>query len=85
MLEHGFRLPERYREFEPKVAAIRDAFAVREEGTVPCNNDLLAENFLLTRDGLRLIDYEYSGNNDPCFSSATCGASRTSRPRNSRS
>ena len=67
MLERGFRLPERYREFEPKVAAIREAFAVREEGTVPCNNDLLAENFLLTRDGLRLIDYEYSGNNDPCF------------------
>ena len=65
--ERGFRLPERYREFEPQVAAIRDAFAAREEATVPCNNDLLAENFLLTRTGLRLIDYEYSGNNDPCF------------------
>jgi len=67
VLERGFRLPERYREFEPRVAAIREAFAVRDEGTVPCNNDLLAENFLLTRSGLRLIDYEYSGNNDPCF------------------
>jgi len=67
VLERGFRLPERYREFEPKVAAIREAFAPRAQGTVPCNNDLLAENFLLTRGGLRLIDYEYSGNNDPCF------------------
>ena len=65
--ERGFRLPERYLEFEPHVGAIRDAFAVRDEGTVPCNNDLLAENFMLTADGLRLIDYEYSGNNDPCF------------------
>ncbi len=65
--ERGFRLPERYREFAPHVAAIRDAFAVREEGIVPCNNDLLAENFILTGDGFRLIDYEYSGNNDPCF------------------
>ena len=63
----GFRLPERYEEFEPHVAAIRDAFAVRDEGTVPCNNDLLAENFMLTQSGLRLIDYEYSGNNDACF------------------
>jgi thiamine kinase-like enzyme len=54
--ERGFRLPERYEEF-----------ALRDEGTVPCNNDLLAENFMLTADGLRLIDYEYSGNNDPCF------------------
>ena len=34
---------------------------------MPCNNDLLAENFILTPDGFRLIDYEYSGNNDPCF------------------
>jgi thiamine kinase-like enzyme len=63
----GFRLPERYEEFEPHVAAIRGAFAVRDEGTVPCNNDLLAENFMLTASGMRLIDYEYSGNNDPCF------------------
>ena len=26
------------------VAAIREAFTVRDEGTMPCNNDLLAEN-----------------------------------------
>jgi thiamine kinase-like enzyme len=63
----GFRLPNGYERFEPHVAAIRYAFAAREEGTVPCNNDLLAENFMLTPSGLRLIDYEYSGNNDPCF------------------
>jgi len=63
----GFRLPERYEEFASHLDAIRDAFAVRAEATVPCNNDLLAENFMLTRAGLRLIDYEYSGNNDPCF------------------
>ena len=63
----GFALPEGYAEFEPHVAAIREAFAPRDEGTVPCNNDLLAENFMLTPAGLRLIDYEYSGNNDACF------------------
>jgi thiamine kinase-like enzyme len=65
--ERGFRLPDRYEQFEPHVDAIRDAFTVRDEGTLPCNNDLLAENFMLTPSGLRLIDYEYSGNNDPCF------------------
>jgi thiamine kinase-like enzyme len=63
----GFRLPVRYLEFEPHVAAIREALTVRDEGTVPCNNDLLAENFILAEDGFRLIDYEYSGNNDACF------------------
>jgi len=72
--EHGFRLPDRYRDFEPHVAAIREAFSLREEGTVPCNNDLLAENFMLTPSGLRLIDYEYSGNNDPCFELGNIGS-----------
>jgi thiamine kinase-like enzyme len=65
--ERGFRLPDRYEEFSPQVAAIREAFMARDEGTVPCNNDLLAENFILTESGFRLIDYEYSGNNDACF------------------
>ena len=40
---------------------------MRPEATVPCNNDLLAENLMITAAGMRLIDYEYSGNNDPCF------------------
>jgi thiamine kinase-like enzyme len=41
--------------------------AVRSEAAVPCNNDLLAENFIDVGDGFRLIDYEYSGMNDACF------------------
>ena len=65
--ERGFRLPERYLEFEPQVRALEQAMLVRAEGTVPCNNDLLAENFIDVGDGFRLIDYEYSGNNDACF------------------
>jgi thiamine kinase-like enzyme len=40
---------------------------VRAEGTVPCNNDLLAANFIDDGDQIWLIDYEYSGNNDACF------------------
>ena len=41
--------------------------ACAPEPTVPCNNDLLAENFIDVGGELRLIDYEYSGNNEPCF------------------
>ena len=37
------------------------------EALVPCNNDLLAGNFIDTGREIRLIDYEYAGNNDPCF------------------
>jgi thiamine kinase-like enzyme len=65
--ERGFRLPDRYLEFEPQVRAIEEAMRVRAEPPVPCNNDLLAENFIDVGSRLRLIDYEYSGNNDACF------------------
>jgi len=65
--ERGFRLPDRYLEFEPQVRALEQAMRVRTEATVPCNNDLLAENFIDVGGELRLIDYEYSGNNEPCF------------------
>ncbi len=65
--ERGFRLPDRYREFEPQVAEIREALAARPERRLPCNNDLLAENFIDAGDHLWLIDYEYSGNNEPSF------------------
>jgi thiamine kinase-like enzyme len=65
--ERGFRLPDGYLELEPRIRAIEEAMRKRPEPRVPCNNDLLAENFIDTGDGLRLIDYEYSGNNEPSF------------------
>jgi thiamine kinase-like enzyme len=65
--ERGLRLPERYLEFAPQVARIERAMAARAELPVPCNNDLLAENFIWTGDRFQLIDYEYSGNNDAMF------------------
>jgi thiamine kinase-like enzyme len=65
--ERGFRLPDRYLDFEPQVRALERAMRVRSEPTVPCNNDLLAENFIDVGGELRLIDYEYSGNNEPSF------------------
>jgi thiamine kinase-like enzyme len=65
--ERGFRLPDRYDEFEPHVRTLERAMRVRPEQTVPCNNDLLAENFIEVDGEMRLIDYEYSGNNEPSF------------------
>jgi thiamine kinase-like enzyme len=34
---------------------------------MPCHNDLLCENFIDDGTALRIVDYELSGNNDPCF------------------
>jgi len=65
--ERGFRLPARYEEFEPKIRELERAMRVLTEPTVPCNNDLLAENFIRVGGEMRLIDYEYSGNNEASF------------------
>ena len=65
--ERGFRLPAGYLDFAGQVERIRRAMSVRPEPTVPCNNDLLAENFIDDGERLWLIDYEYSGNNEPSF------------------
>jgi len=65
--ENGFALPAGYELHDDQFQLIRTALAVRDEGTVPCNNDLLAGNFVDDGKKLWLIDYEYSGNNDACF------------------
>ena len=63
----GMRIPAGYDNLMPAFMAARQALAARAEGTVPCNNDLLAANFIDDGERIWLIDYEYSGNNDPCF------------------
>jgi len=65
--EHGFRLPDDYLSFGPVVRLIEEALRASAGPTVPCHNDLLAANIMDDGDRLWLIDYEYSGNNDPCF------------------
>lgn len=65
--ERGYRLPPRYLEFMPRVEHIRDALTVIPTQPVPCNNDLLAANFIDDGDRLWVIDFEYAGNNDPYF------------------
>jgi thiamine kinase-like enzyme len=65
--EHGVRIPDSYRGRLPTVERVEQAVSARALPTVPCNNDLLAENYIDDGNLLRLIDFEYSGNNDPCF------------------
>jgi len=63
----SIRIPDGYRDALPKVALIEAALAAKPLATVPCHNDLLAENYLDDRSKLWIVDYEYSGNNDPTF------------------
>ena len=63
----GMRIPRGYDDLAGQFEAMRAALAARPVPTVPCNNDLLAGNFIDDGHRIWLIDYEYSGNNDPCF------------------
>jgi thiamine kinase-like enzyme len=63
----GFRIPDGYDDLLRPFNAASKALAARPAATVPCHNDLLAANFIDDGDRIWLIDYELSGNNDPCF------------------
>jgi thiamine kinase-like enzyme len=65
--ENGFSLPAGYERYDERFQMIRAALTAHHQPTVPCNNDLLAGNFVDDGTKVWLIDYEYSGNNDPCF------------------
>jgi thiamine kinase-like enzyme len=65
--ERGITIPAGYDDLMGRFDDAARALAVRDEGTVPCNNDLLAANFIEDGEKVWLIDYEYSGNNDACF------------------
>ena len=65
--ERAIKIPAGYPERMSTVNEIEKAMSVKPLATVPCNNDLLAENYIDDGKQLWLIDYEYSGNNDPTF------------------
>jgi thiamine kinase-like enzyme len=65
--ERDVSVPNGFRDRMPRVAEIERAFAAEPLPTVPCHNDLLAENYIDDGSKLWIVDFEYSGNNDPCF------------------
>jgi thiamine kinase-like enzyme len=63
---HGLVCPAGILDWLPVVRRIQDALAVNPLPLVPSNNDLLAKNIM--DDGrIRIIDYDFSGMNDPMF------------------
>jgi thiamine kinase-like enzyme len=65
--QHRVEIPADYRERLPLVAEIERAVRAAALPSVSCHNDLLCENFIDDGRSLRIVDYELSGNNDPCF------------------
>jgi thiamine kinase-like enzyme len=65
--QHQVPIPLDYRARLPLVGEIEQAVRVGALPIVSCHNDLLCENFIDDGRCLRIVDYELSGNNDPCF------------------
>ena len=65
--DRAIKIPDGYLDRMSTVNRIEEAMNAKPLATVPCNNDLLAENYIDDGSQLWLIDYEYSGNNDPTF------------------
>jgi thiamine kinase-like enzyme len=65
--EHEVTIPAGYRDRLPTIARVEEAVGSAALPSVPCHNDLLCENFIDDGAALRIVDYELSGNNDPCF------------------
>jgi len=65
--EHAVPIPMGFRDRLDQVGEIEASFAAHPVARVPCHNDLLAENYIDDGRQLWIVDFEYSGNNDPCF------------------
>ncbi|OJT99504.1 MAG: LPS biosynthesis choline kinase [Rhizobium sp. 63-7] len=60
-------LPEGYHDILKEAESVRAALAAHPLPSVACHCDPLCENFLDTGDRMWIVDWEYSGMNDPMW------------------
>jgi len=65
--ERGLVLPGGYAACRERIEETGEALAPYREQLAPCHNDLAPENIMDDGNQVFLLDFDYSGNNDPCF------------------
>lgn len=65
--EREIAIPEGLADRMDRVRLAAQALAVLPMDSVPSHNDLSADNIIDDGRRLWIIDFEYSGNNDPCY------------------
>jgi len=65
--KNNMDLQQGFEDVKKIVEEIEKIFLKENPKLVSCHNDLLAENFIDEGDSMRIIDWELSGMNDPCF------------------
>ena len=63
----GASVPDGYETVHQEAESIRSALAKHPLPSAPCHCDPMVENCLDTGDRMFIIDFEYSGNNDPMW------------------
>ena len=70
VVDNGYPLPADYARYADRAHRMGEVLTRTRTRIVPCHNDLMPGNFIES-DGpgsrLWIVDYEYSGNNDPCY------------------
>lgn len=65
--ELGATLPDGYHDLVQEAEAVREVLEAKPARLAPCHCDPLCENFLDTGDAMWIVDWEYSGMNDPLW------------------
>ena len=63
----GLRLPDGYHETVAEAEVVREALSAHPLPLAPCHCDPLSENFLDDGRRMWMVDWEYSGMNDPMW------------------
>ena len=73
-LEYGFTHSERYLKLKEKFLSYKDKYMI-ESNLVLAHGDSQVSNFVVTSSELKLMDWEFTGNNDPYYDIACFGNS----------
>ena len=60
-------LPKELNRYVNNIKSLKNKLYLPNHKLVPCHNDLLAENIINKNNQIFIVDFDYSGNNDPCF------------------
>ena len=60
-------LPKKLFKYLNRMEILKQKLYLTDDKLVPCHNDLLAANIMNKDNQILIVDFDYSGNNDPCF------------------
>ena len=60
-------LPKKLFKYVKNINTLKQKLYLPNDKLVPCHNDLLVANIINKDNQIFIVDFDYSGNNDPCF------------------